>query len=69
MQVVEWVLAGVRTEWQSSPFQASLDTAPAFIAHFINLHADAGGHVEVICDTVTDVCRNLTCTKHHRLCS
>lgn len=47
VQVVEWVLAGVRSEWQSQPFQAGMDSPAAFISHYINLHADAIGHVEV----------------------
>ncbi|KAL3150212.1 hypothetical protein ABBQ32_000071 [Trebouxia sp. C0010 RCD-2024] len=46
-QVVEWVLAGVRTEWQSSAFQAALDSPAAFISHYFDLHADAAGHAEV----------------------
>lgn len=46
-QVVEWVLGGVRTEWQSPAFQAALASPAAFIAHYIDLHADAAGHAEV----------------------
>lgn len=47
MQVVEWVLGGVRTEWQSPAFQAGVDSPAAFIGHYFNLHADANGNVEV----------------------
>ena len=47
VQVVEWVLGGVRTEWQSPAFQAGVDSPAAFIGHYFNLHADAGGNVEV----------------------
>ncbi len=46
-QVVEWVLGGVRTEWQSSAFQAALDSPAAFVSHYISLHADAAGQPEV----------------------
>ena len=47
MQVVEWVMAGVRTEWQSAAFQAALASPATFITHYVNLHIDAGGHAEV----------------------
>lgn len=50
MQVVEWVLGGVRTEWQSPSFQAGIDSPAAFIGHYFNLHADANGTVEVRTD-------------------
>ena len=46
-QVVEWVLGGVRTEWQSPAFQAALDSPGAFVSHYISLHADAAGQPEV----------------------
>lgn len=46
-QVVEWVLGGVRTEWQSPAFQAALDSPAAFVSHYISLHADAAGQPEV----------------------
>ncbi len=46
-QVVEWVLGGVRTEWQSSAFQAALDSPAVFVSHYISLHADAAGQPEV----------------------
>ncbi len=46
-QVVEWVLGGVRTEWQSTAFQAALDSPAAFVSHYISLHADAAGQPEV----------------------
>lgn len=45
--MVEWVLGGVRTEWQSPAFQAGIDSPSAFIGHYFNLHADAGGNAEV----------------------
>lgn len=46
-QVVEWVLGGVRTGWQSSAFQTALDGPAAFVSHYISLHADAAGQPEV----------------------
>ncbi len=48
MQVVEWVLGGVRTEWHSSSFQAAVGSPAAFMNHYISLHSDAAGHPEVI---------------------
>ena len=47
VQVVEWVLGGVRSEWQSSAFQAAVASPAAFVAHYTSLHSDAAGHVEV----------------------
>ena len=41
------MLGGVRTEWQSSAFQAALDSPAAFVSHYISLHADAAGQPEV----------------------
>ena len=42
MQVVEWVLAGVRTEWQSPSFQAGLSTPAAFVDQYMSLTIAAG---------------------------
>lgn len=41
------MLGGVRTEWQSPAFQVGVDSPAAFIGHYFNLHADAGGNAEV----------------------
>lgn len=42
VQVVEWVLAGVRSEWQSPAFQAALDSPSAFVRHYMGLSITAG---------------------------
>lgn len=47
MQVVEWVLGGVRSEWQSASFQAAVNSPAAFVAQFIDMHSDAAGGPEV----------------------
>lgn len=41
-QVVEWVLAAVRTEWQSASFQAGVSTPAAFVDQYMSLTISAG---------------------------
>ena len=45
--MVEWVLGGVRSDWQAAAFQATLASPDAFAAHYIDLHQDAAGNPEV----------------------
>ena len=45
--MVEWVLGGVRSDWQAAAFQATLASPDAFAAHYIDLHQDAAGDPEV----------------------
>ena len=47
VQVVEWVLGGVRSDWQAASFQATLASPEAFAAHYIDPHTDAAGNPEV----------------------
>lgn len=68
VQVVEWVLGGVRTEWQSPAFQAALASPAAFIAHYIDLHADAAGHAEVPLSPFAAATSILACSSRQCYC-